>query len=249
MTVEILTTQFIAKPEDLDRAYALYEKRIAQAEAKILAYSPKPLPSDDEFELWSLRTQAVYDQLDSPLQWHLYELNALVEFDEEKVDDDELREKFFFEDIREPTAFPGTLIGSFAMNLRRKPRTKSEIAAGQEDVKPLTYVTVAFFAAPEKAGIIPELFSDFVEETDPIVHGGAPTEADVAEKPNYAGPLWMQAAQSELDMTGDRIPYGSKRLWLGCILIDYDAEKLREHLPESLDPNNFVLAELYPEPF
>ena len=83
MTVEILTTQFIAKPEDLDRAYALYEKRIAQAEAKILAYSPKPLPSDDEFELWSLRTQAVYDQLDSPLQWHLYELNALVEYDED----------------------------------------------------------------------------------------------------------------------------------------------------------------------
>jgi len=59
----------------------------------------------------------------------------------------------------------------------------------------------------------------------------------------------MQAAQSELDMTGDHITYGSERLWLGCILIDYDAEKLREHMPESLDPNNFVLAELYPEPF
>jgi len=57
MTVEILTTQFIAKPEDLDRAYAVYEKRIAQA---------------------------VYGQLDSPLRWQLYELDALVEFDKRK---------------------------------------------------------------------------------------------------------------------------------------------------------------------
>lgn len=104
----------------------------------------------------------------------------MVEFDEAKVDDDELREKFFFEDLRDSTAFPGTLIGSSAMNLRRKLQPKSEIAAGQEDMKPLTYVTVAFFAAPEKAGIIPELSSDFVEATDPIVHGGALAEAVVA---------------------------------------------------------------------
>ena len=81
MTVEIITTVFIAKPEDLDQAYALYEQRIAQAPAQILAHSAAPLPHDNDFELWSLRTQAVYDRLDSPMDRQLYELNALVEFD------------------------------------------------------------------------------------------------------------------------------------------------------------------------
>ena len=53
----------------------------------------------------------------------------------------------------------------------------------------------------------------------------------------------------ELEQTGDETVYGAKRMWLGCVVIDYDAEKLAEHLPESLDPDNFVLASLYPEPF
>lgn len=245
MTVEIITTVFIAKPEDLDQAYALYEQRIAQAPAQILAHSAAPLPHDNDFELWSLRTQAVYDRLDSPMDWQLYELNALVEFDKEAVDDDELREHFFFEDVRDPTAYPGSLIGSFDMKKLRDP----EISPGQKGQNPLTYVTVGFFTHPDNLLKVPELFAEFVAAVNPIVHGGAPTEIDEVHAAKYAGPLWMKAAQAELDQQSDDTSYGSKCLWLGCVLIDYDAEKLREHLPESLDPDNFVLAELYPEPF
>src|SRR5699024_12077373 len=88
-----------------------------------------------------------------------------------------------------------------------------------------------------------------VDAVNPVVHGGAPTEIDEVHAAKYAVLLWMKAAQAELDQQSDDTSYGSKCLWLGCVLIDYDAEKLREHLPESLDPDNFVLAELYPEPF
>ncbi|MGO1446205.1 MAG: hypothetical protein ACTJGI_07725, partial [Corynebacterium casei] len=244
MTVEIITTEFIAKPEDLDRAYALYKERIARADARILAYSSKPIPSSEEFGLWFLRTQAVYDRLDSPIDWQLYELNAIVEWDgsDDEEEIDALRENFFFEDLREPTAFPASLGGVFDMKLLREPK----IAAGQGD---LTYVTVAFFTYPDNLLKVPELFSEFVAAVDPIVHGGAPTEAEEVHMPQYAGPLWMKAAQTELDETGDGIHHGAKRMWLGCVVIDYDAEKLAEHLPESLDPDNFVLASLYPEPF
>lgn len=240
MTVEIITTQFIAKPEDLDRAYALYESRIAQADARILAYSAKPIPSTNEFELWSLRTQAVYDRLDSPEEWKLYELNALVEFDE--ANDDEVKEKFFFEADTEPTAFPSSLGGAFDMQLVRE----SKIVPGQGG---LGYVTVAFFTHPDNLLKVPELFSEFVSAIDPVVHGGVPTEVEEVYMPQYAGPLWLKAAQHELDQTGDDTNYGAKRMWLGCVVIDDDAEKLAEHLPESLDPDNFVLASLYPEPF
>lgn len=245
MTVRIFTTEFIAKPEDLDRAYALYQQRIGQLsdvqpDATIFAYSPRPLPSDSVFDLWFLRTQAVYDRLDSPEQWQLYELNALVEYDDTGCEEaeDKVHEKFFLEDIHEPTAFPASLSGVFNMTLLREPRNS-----------PFTYVTVGFFAAPEKADVIPGLFNAFVKATDPIVHGGKPTQVDQVEMARFAGPLWAKAAQHELDQTGDHIPYGSKELWLGCILIDYDAEKLAEHLPESIDRDNFVLASLYPEPF
>ena len=65
MTVEIITTVFIAKPEDLDKAYALYQERIAQAPVNVLAYSAKPIPHADDYELWSLRMQATFDRLDS----------------------------------------------------------------------------------------------------------------------------------------------------------------------------------------
>lgn len=240
MTVEIITTVFIAKPEDLDRAYALYKERIAQADARILAYSTKPIPSNNEFELWSLRTEAVYGRLDAPHDWQLYELNALVEFDE--ANDEAVKEKFFFEDVTAPTAFPSSLRGAFDMNLVCEPK----IAAVQGD---LTYVTVAFFTYPDNLLKVPELFSEFVAAVDPIVHGGAPTEAEEVHMPQYAGPLWMKAAQTELDETGDGIHHGAKRMWLGCVVIDYDAEKLAEHLPESIDRDNFVIASLYPEPF
>src|SRR5699024_2210701 len=121
MTVEIITTVFIAKPEDLDQAYALYEQRIAQAPAQILAYSAAPLPHDQAFELFASRLLSVYDRLDSPMAWQLYDLTALVEFDEEAVDDDELREHFFFEDDTELTVYPGSLIGSFDMKILRFP--------------------------------------------------------------------------------------------------------------------------------
>ena len=244
MTVEIITTQFIAKPEDLDRAYALYESRIAQVstlqpDATVFAYSPKLLPSDSVFDLWFLRTQAVYDRLDAPGEWQLYELNALVEYDDSTEEvTDKVKEKFFFEDLREPTAFPGSLAGVFNMTLLREPRNST-----------LTYVTVGFFAAPENADVIPGLFNAFVEAADPIVYGGAPTQVDQVDMAQFAGPLWAKSAQHEIDGTNDGVPYGSKELWLGCILIDYDAEKLAQHLPESLDPDSFVLASLYPEPF
>ena len=186
MTVEIISTVFIAKPEDLDRAYALYKERIALADARVLAYSPRPIPSKNEFELWSLRTQAVYDRLDSPHDWQVYELNALVEFDEEN--DESVKEKFFFEDDNEPTAFPSTLRGAFDMKLVREPK----IAPGQGD---LTYVTVAFFTHPDNLLKVPELFSEFVAAVNPIVHGGAPTEAEEVHMPEYAGPLWMNSSK------------------------------------------------------
>lgn len=246
MTVEIITTVFIAKPEDLDKAYALYQERIAQAPVNVLAYSAKPIPHADDYELWSLRMQATFDRLDSPEEWELYEVNALVEFDESKFADEDaeeaMREKFFFEDIREPTAYPATLMGGFSMNKVREPK----IAPGQ---KGLTFVTVAFFTHPDNLLKVPELFAEFVTATDPIVHGGAPTETEEVHMPQYVGPLWMKAAQHELDGTGDDSNFAAKNLWLGCVLIDYDAEKLAEHLPESLDPDNFVLASVFPEPF
>src|SRR5699024_8399997 len=174
MTVEIITTVFIAKPEDLDQAYALYEQRIAQAPAQILAHSAAPLPHDNDFELWSLRTQAVYDRLDSPMDWQLYELNALVEFDMEAVDDDELLVQLFFEDVSDPTAYPGTLIGRFHM----KRWHDSENSPGQKWQDPLTYVTVGFFTHPDNLLKEPELLAEFVAAINPIVHGGAPSEID-----------------------------------------------------------------------
>src|SRR5699024_12331578 len=70
MTVEIITTVFIAKPADLDHAYALYAQRIAQAPAQIFAPSAAPLPQDNDFVFWSLLTHAGYDRFDSHTDWN-----------------------------------------------------------------------------------------------------------------------------------------------------------------------------------
>ncbi len=240
MAAELITTTFVAHPEQVDDAYALYRERISQAGVDIVACSPRPVPvpqdSAHAYTLWDLRTEAAYAQLERPESMALYELNALVRHEVDLDNDDEdqrLHEWFFLESDNQPAAFPGTL-KSGAVELERTP-------AG-----PVHSYLVYYLAAESNVRVAERLYSELCQRVRPLL---APEPLDETSDDDKLGPLWVRDGVYNAAGQGDGWYSMGKQGWEGWFITDLGPEEVAQALSESLDPGSMVLARLVHEEF
>lgn len=236
MSVEAITTHFIAHPQDVERAYELYRERIERAGVDIIAVSPRPIDLTADpaltYQLWDLRTEAAYAKLPEPEMMRLYELNALVEHDYSD-DEEDWHENFFFEGAGEDTVFPGALrIG--VVRLARRPRGEVH-----------SYL-VHYLGKEGNEAVAQRLFEQLADAAGTLT---VPEELTVLDEDDKLGPLWVRDGALNAAGRGDGWFSLGKQGWEGWFLTDLEPEKVQALVEENLDPDAMVVARLVAEPF
>ena len=235
MAYEIVSTHFVAREQDLDNAYELYQARVAMSRAEVLAISPRPHPIDSDFFLWDLRCEAAYSNLPAPEDMQLYELNALVDF--VTTDRDEAIEDFFFESMTEPTRYPAFLGGLTDFTVR-------DAIEGE-----LSLITVVYLGSEEHAATAQLLYDDLLNTAHAIAYQPTLVEMEGTEQAKLVGPLWVRDATLNIIGKGDGSFSPGKAGWTGWFLTGETLEEIEAKLTERIDAKAVVLARAVAEPF
>ena len=112
--MEQYITKFVAHPEKLADAEALYAERIARIDpalARVVHVDRRAQPSDDAFTLWELRDVAVYEEIERVRDLELFQISCILEVDPALGDeqDDALMERMLFAEADEADPFPANL--------------------------------------------------------------------------------------------------------------------------------------------
>ncbi|WP_293770783.1 hypothetical protein [uncultured Corynebacterium sp.] len=244
MTTQLMTTYFVAHPDDVGKAYQLYRSRVESLDLEVVAMSPAPvpMPQDSEYEsrLWDLRLEAAYSALDNPEEMALYHVNSLVRIDADAdttaqtLEQDAVVEKFFFEDDDAPTVFPGFL-SPVPVTLHREP-------TGELKVYRVFYLGQQIHADAASA-----LFSKVCADVAPVVCSAGLEAFDHISHSVKIGPLQLRDAQLSMAQRGDGFSAASKVSWEGWFITEAEFADVAGKVHDSEDP--VVLASLEVLPF
>lgn len=237
MSAEIVTTLFLAHPDNAGEAYELYARRVRESPATIHAHSPGPHPIDESYSLWDLRTEAAYGNLAAPEEMHLYEANALVDF--AGTERDEIIDYFFLDDPFAAARFPSQ-IGGLSGIVARDP-----VDPGRE----LRLVTVVYLGAEGMVDTAQELFGQLIERCHAAAFEEELQLVDALDNPDLVGPLWTRDATLNIIGRGDGVFSPAKDAWAGWLLTADTLEQVEGRLTERFGPEGTVIARAIAEPF
>lgn len=237
MSAEIVTTLYLAHPDDAREAYEIYARRVHNSPATIHALSPGPHPIDEPYSLWDLRTEAAYGNLAAPEEMQLYEANALVDF--AGTDRDEIIDHFFLDDPFAASRFPSQ-IGGLRGIVARDP---------VEPGRNLRLITVVYLCAEGMEERAQALFTQLIERCTAVAYEEELALVDALDTPDLVGPLWTRDATLNIIGRGDGVFSPAKDAWSGWLLTTDTLEQVEDRLTERFGPEATIIARAVAEPF
>lgn len=239
MNTRLVTTTFVARPEDVPAAFASYRERLAGGGVDVVTHSLKPRPCTDAdcaFELWNLRTEAAYEGAQEPEKMNLHQVSAIVRVDPAQLEDESFADHFFLSDLEEQSPYPSTLGAFVPLELRHEPHGKE-----------MRVADVYYLSRSGNEGFVEELYAASLDRLNPIAH----TELqpfDALSNPAAVGPLWVRDAALNASGDGDGWFSPGKEAWTGHIFTDAPEEEIHAALQESIG-DRAVLARVEIHPF
>ncbi|SDS72320.1 hypothetical protein [Corynebacterium timonense] len=237
MSAEIVTTLFLAHPDDAGEAYERYARRVHDSPALVHALSPGPHPIDEPYSLWDLRTEAAYGNLAAPEQMQLYEANALVDFT--GVDRDDVIDSFFLDDPFSAARFPSTIGGLSGIT------TRDPVDPGDA----LQLITVVYLSAEGAEEEVQELFTQLLESCRAVAFEEEIAPVEALDTPDLVGPLWIRDATLNIIGRGDRVFSPAKEAWAGWLLTPDTLRDVEDRITEKFGPQRVIIARAIAEPF
>ncbi len=212
--MEQYITKFVAHPEKLADAEAMYSERIRlidPALARVVHVDARAQPSDDAFTLWELRDVALYEDIERVTDLELFQISCVLEVDPAVGDeqDEALMERLLFAGADEADPFPA--------NLERVPA--SEVWASLdpipadvgEHVAPVltegTWLVTVYALVSQDADPVAEF--EELSRSLRVLHFGEVTEVDPHDSvfTQVFGPLVLRQSQLLLDGQSRHLDY------------------------------------------